>query len=162
MAVASRVVAKQSVIKFAEGVKEMIVSADSCCGDEVAHRKRIDQRVVEILVGECLRGGYFPIAAHWWRWLGLPRSRRSDKRIAGKVHAKALFRSDANKRLRIDTAAQVVVQVRALRHAHKKRMQVERIRASGLERSRRALFGSRSRRGSTPGGGLRINAWRPN
>src|SRR6266403_979219 len=120
MAVASRVIAKQRVIKFAEGVKEMIVSADSCCGDEVAHRKRIDQRVVEILVGECLRGGYFP------------------------------------------TAAQVVVQVRALRHAHKKRMQVERIRASGLERSRRALFGSRSRRGSTPGGGLRINAWRPN
>src|SRR6266566_5574317 len=99
MAAASPVIAKQSVIKFAEGVKEMVMPADSCCGDEAAHRKRIDQRVVEILVGECLRGGHLPIAAHWWRWLGLHRSRRSDKRIAGKVHAKALFRSDANKGL---------------------------------------------------------------
>src|SRR6266550_8219818 len=158
MAVASRVVAKQSVIKFAEGVKEMVMPADSCCGDEAAHRKRIDQRVVEILVGECLRGGYFPIAAYWLGRFGLHRGRRSDKRMAGKVHAKALFRSDANKRLRIDPAAQMVVQIRALRHARKKRMQVERIRASGLERARRALFGSCSLRGRTPGG-LRVNAW---
>src|SRR6266576_1286374 len=105
MATASRVFAEQSVIKFAEGVKEMIVSADSCCGNEVAHRTRIDQRVVEILVGECLRGGHLPIAAYRLRWHGLRRSRRSDKRMAGKVHAKALFRSDANKRLRIDPAA---------------------------------------------------------
>src|ERR1700704_1560184 len=158
MAAASPVIAEQSVIKFAEGVKEMVVPADSCCGDEVAHRKRIDQRVVEILVGECLRGGHLPIAAHWLRWIGLRRSRLSDKRRAGKVHAKALFRSDANKGLRIDPAAQVVVQVSALRHAHKKRMQVERIRASGLESARRALFGNRSLCGGTLGGGLRINA----
>src|SRR4030088_2757448 len=120
MAVASRVIAKQRVIKFAKGVKEMIVPADSDCGDEVAHRKRIDQRVVEILVSECLRGGHLPIAAYWLRWLGLRRGRRSDKRMAGKVHAKALFRSDANKGLRINPAAQVVVQVRALRHAREK------------------------------------------
>src|SRR6267143_6645837 len=138
MAVASRVIAEQSVIKFAEGVKEMVMPADSCCGDEVAHRKRIDQRVVEILVGECLRGGYFPIAAYWLRSFGLNRCRRSDKRMAGMVHAKALFRSDANKGIHIDPAAQVVVQVRALGHAHKKRMQIERIRASGLESARRA------------------------
>src|SRR5712671_4297084 len=159
MAVASRVIAKQSVIKFAEGVKEMIMPADSCCGGEAAHRKRIDERVVEILVGECLGGGYLPITAHGLRWVGLHRSRRSDKRMAGKVHAKALFRSDANKRLRIDPAAQVVVQVRALRHAREKGAQIERIRASGLERARRALFGSRSLRSGTLGGGLRINAW---
>src|SRR6266850_2365190 len=158
MEVASRVIAKQSVIEFAEGVKEMIVPADSCCGDEVAHRKRINQRVVVILVGECLRGGYLPIAAYWLRRFGLRSSRRSDKRMAGKVHAKALFRSDANKRLRIDPAAQVVVQVRALRHAREKGAQIERIRASGFESARRALFGSRLLRGSTPGG-LRVNTW---
>src|SRR6266436_8680601 len=155
MAVASRVIAEQSVIKFAEGVKEMVMPADSCCGDEVAHRKRIDQRVVEILVGECVRGGHLPIAAYRLRWLGLHRGRRSDKRMAGKVHAKALFRSDANKRLRIDPAAQVVMQIRALGHARKKCMQVERIRASGLESARRALFGNRSLRSRTLGGGLR-------
>jgi hypothetical protein len=80
--------------------------------------------------------------------------------VAGEIHAQAFFRGDAKEGLGVDSAAQVVVQIRALRHAHEEGAEFEGIRASGVESARGALFESCSLRGGAIGGGLRVNVRR--
>jgi hypothetical protein len=114
----------------------MVVPVDARRGNEAAHGKRVDQRVVEILIGEGLRGGHLARAA-----VGLGRHQS----MACKVHAKAVFRGVAKESLGVDSAGQMVVQVRAFGHPREKRFEVERIRARGFIRAGRALLGSSRR-----------------
>ena len=49
--------------EFVEGVEELVVSAYHRSGDEAAHRKCVDQRVVEMLILEEVRGWDFAFTA---------------------------------------------------------------------------------------------------
>ena len=100
------------------------------------------KRIVEILIGERLRGGHFahrrtPAGCGSWRGALRLHEREWPARSTQRPSCGGI----ANKGFRINPAAQVVVQVRAFGHAHKECAQVERICAGRLIGSRGALFG---------------------
>jgi len=91
-----------------EGREEFVVAGrDGGRRQECAHRERVDQAVVELLVAPrfgCGHGSPRPVA------------RRLQQRQAGEIHAQLLRRGPRDEAFGVDRAPQVGVKVAAFRH----------------------------------------------
>src|SRR5258708_8313345 len=131
-------------IKFPKGIEKVIVCGNSGKRDKAAHGEGINQRVVEVLVRESACSSNSASFTGY----SLRRARRGRHGFHEgdfcKVHAEAVFRPRADKRLRIDSAAQVIVQISALRHGPQKHPQLERISTRCVEGLGSALLRTRA------------------
>lgn len=124
--------------EFRECPEEMVVSGHALRGDEAAHRKRIDQIVVESLVFGYVGGGNIAGLTHG-RGLGSRLDRlRFSEGLRGRIYAETVFAADADEGLGIDRAVEMIVQIGALRHALEELAKSQRIAADGIELLARA------------------------
>jgi len=86
-----------------ERIEELVVATPACVGHEAAHRERVDQLVIKLLVGDGFGRG-----DHW-----LPAGCGNDRK-GFRVDAQVFLRRLGEEGFRIDRARQVHVQVRAL------------------------------------------------
>src|SRR5271155_878554 len=77
----------RNAVEFREGVEEMIVGADSGGGDETAHGKCVNERVVEMLIRVGVSGGGVAVAADGLRWEAIRHGARLEKRVSCEVQA---------------------------------------------------------------------------
>jgi hypothetical protein len=116
--------------KSREGCKKLVVSAESRRRHKAAHRERIHQPVVEVLV----RGNRCRLHQP-------PRARRFGEAQRNGVHAQPVLPRCADKALRIHRAREVNVQVRSLWKIRQERIQRQRpILDRCLIRPRRPCF----------------------
>ena len=127
-------------MEFREGVEEMIVGADAGGGHETAHGECVNERVVEMLIRSGESRGDIAVAADGLRREAVGHGTRLEEGVRGEVHAEIVFGAGANPGFGVDRAGEMVVQVRALGHAGEKRVEVQRIGASKIERMRGAIF----------------------
>ena len=107
----------RSAVEFGEGVEEMIVGADAGAGDETAHGECVNERVVEMLIGEGMSGGEIAVAADGLRREAVRHGARLEERVGGEIHAKIIFGGGANPGFGVNRTAEMIMQVRALGHA---------------------------------------------
>jgi hypothetical protein len=111
-----------SAAEFREGVKKMIVPGYPRRRYVAAHRERIDQRIIKVLILERLIGRYFSVLARRLSWTSFRRMRRFAERKRHRVDAQSILGSGANPGFGVDSAAEMIVQIGALGHVHKKRV----------------------------------------
>ena len=127
--------------EFGEGSEEMVVARYGLGGDEAAHGKGIDQLVVKSLVLERFRGwNVAGLADRLGLGSGLDRLRLREP-LRHSVYAELVIGADADERLGVDRAIQMIVQIGALRHALQEVAQSERVVADSFELLHRALGG---------------------
>src|SRR5260370_10118970 len=119
----------------------MIVRRQSCRGHEAAHGECIHESVKEMLVFVSVCRRDFPVSAELLRSAArrAPRLRESE---LGKIDAQMIFGGGANPGFRVNSAAQMIVQIGALRHADQKVTELKRILPRALEVEFSALFGT--------------------
>ena len=91
-----------------------------------------------ILIG--VSRGKIAVATDWLRRKTVRHGARLEKRMCGEVHAEIVLGGETNPGFGVDRAREVVVQVCALGHAEEKRVEIQGIRASEIERMRGAIF----------------------
>src|SRR5580692_211447 len=106
----------RNAVEFRECIEEMIVAAEASAGDETAHRECVNERVVEVLIGEGVSRRDIAVAADWLRRQAVRHGARLKKRVSNEVHAKIVFGGGADPGFGVNRAAEVVVQVCALGH----------------------------------------------
>src|SRR5579864_4782967 len=137
-----------------EGVEKVVVAGYTWRRNETAHREGIDQCVEKMLailsIGTVRRnidgalaligvGRWdFSVSATCWRRGAVGCDFRSDKRKGSEVHAEMIFRGGTDPRLRVDGAAQVIVQIGAFRHFLEQVAELQGIRSRGFEIELRA------------------------
>ena len=137
--------------EFREGSEEMVMPGHALGRDEAAHGEGIDQGIVEVLVlGDFGGGNIARLADRLGRGSRLDRLRLGE-RLGGLIDAETVFTPDADERLGVDGAVQMIVQVGALRHALEEVAQGKRVGADLLQLLRGALFGSWRRLGRRSG-----------
>ena len=127
-----------------EGREELVMSAEACERHEAAHGEAVDQIVIQLLIGQ--RGGGGDGSRRACRKL---RSSPSQAGWLDEAHgrggdAKLVLCAVCDEGLRVDGAAQVHMQVGSLGHVHQESMQVERVRARGVEGADGAVFRRRT------------------
>ena len=100
------------------------------------------RRVVEMLVGEGLRGRHLAFTTSRLGRISLRRSLRLHERMRRQVHAQPFLSGIANECLRVYRPAQVIVQVGALGHANQEGVQFQGIPTGGFQGEGRALLRS--------------------
>src|SRR5216683_5385292 len=117
----------------------MIVRRHSWRRHEAAHGECIHERVKEMLVfvSVCRRDS--PVSAELLR-SAARRALRLRESELGKIDAQMIFGCGANPGFRVNSAAQVIVQISAFGHAEKKLAKGERIGARDFETAGSALF----------------------
>src|ERR1700740_1422142 len=108
----------RNAVEFREGVEEVIVATDAGRGDKAAHRECVNERVVEMLIGEGVSGGNIAVTANWLRWEAVRHGARLEKRVSDEVHAEIVFSGGANPGFGVNRAGEMVVQIRTLGHAN--------------------------------------------
>ena len=136
-------VAVIDAVEFIERVEEMIVAAGAGGGNEAAHRERVDECVVEMLILVGLRGG--DVAGFTRRAFGaldgfvfgLGKGERA------WIDAELIFGGGANPGLGVDGTAEVTVEVGALGQIDEEGCKFEGIGAHSFECARGAEFRGR-------------------
>jgi hypothetical protein len=99
-----------------------------------------------LVLGDFGRGNIARLADRLGRGSRLDRLRLGEG-LGGLIDAETVFSADADERLGIGGAIQMIVEVGALRHALEEVAQGKRVGADLLQHLRGALFGSRRRLG---------------
>ena len=137
-------VARIDDLEFCKRVKEMIVTARTGGRNERAHRERVYERIVEMLIFKSARNRGIAFAADRLRRdaarhrVGLKQRKRIE------IDAKLVVSAVANPGFGIYRARQMDMKVGAFGHAHEKLAKLERILADGVERASSALFCDRA------------------
>src|SRR5216683_3369575 len=119
----------------------MIVRRHSWRRHEAAHGECIHERVKEMLVFVSVCRRDFPVSAGLLR-SAARRALRLRESELGNIDAQMIFGCGANPGLCVDSAAQMIVQIGALRHAEQKVTELKRILPRGLKSEFGALFGA--------------------
>ena len=126
--------------EFRKRVEEMVVAGDSRRGHKAAHRKSVDDRVVQVRVSIGLRDRDLTIGADWMGQIALSQALRFHERKPGKRHTEIVSGTGANPRFRVYSSIQMIVQIAALGHTREKGTQCEGVCASHFKSARNALL----------------------
>ena len=137
-------VARIDDLEFCERVEEMIVAAHTGGRNERAHRERVHQRIVEMLIFKRARNRGIAFAADGLRGDAARHRVGLEEGESIEIDAQFVVGAIANPRLRVHGARQMTMKVGAFGHAHEKVAQFERILADGVERASSALFCDRA------------------
>src|SRR6266403_1445464 len=128
--------------EFREGIEEVIVPRHSRRGHETAHGESIHERVKEMLVFVSAFRRDSVVSAHGLVRSAASRGLRLRESKLGNIDAQMIFGCRANPGFRVNSAAQMIVKIGALRHAKKEVTKLKRILPRGLESELGALFGT--------------------
>ncbi len=110
----------------------MVVTRDPWRRHKSAHREGVNQFIVEVLIRKCVGRRDLAFAAGRANWL-----RKGEGLL---VHAKSVLGGITDKGFGVDGAAEMAMEIGALRHMPKERIQLARIVTGGLHDARGALF----------------------
>src|SRR5215472_18520572 len=124
--------------ELCERIEEVVVSRYTGRRNETARGEGVDQRVEEMLILVSVGCGDLAASAVCFGGILFGPSLRFRERKRCKVHAQMIFRRGTDPGFRIDGAAQMIVQVRALGHFLEEVAEFQGICSRGFEAERTA------------------------
>ncbi|MBA0085539.1 MAG: hypothetical protein HRJ53_11130 [Acidobacteria bacterium Pan2503] len=140
--------------ELCERIEEVVVSRYAGGRNETAHGEGVDQRVEEMLILVSVGCGDLAASAVCFGVLFGPSLRFCERKRC-KVHAQMIFRRGTDPGFRIDGAAQMIVQVRALGHFLEEVAEFQGTCSRGFEAERTATVAFGRGRAGMPGFRLR-------